>query len=614
VKERRNDLVVAIDEELKHIARAGAVTVVVAAEVSRGKSLLVNALVGKEDLLPVDIDVSTGVYALVRYSKTAAARVHTRSSNQPIAVDVDHAGDWISVARNPRNAKDVKYVEVDFPAPLLGRGLSFIDTPGVGGLDAVHGATTLAALSDADALIFVLDAAAPVSRPELNFLVKAAQRIQSVILVLTKTDVFPGWQSILDENRQLFRKFAPRFAEQQIIPVRSPLFFEAMKRRAAGDSAAADRFLERSGIPVLRRRLREGVLRRSTSLRIANGHRLAVSALSQLEAGYKAQLATLNGDTSPLRALQERQKDLAQQKGSVEGWRQGVTRDFNDINAQLTRDLQETMAEFRAKYDSEIATSWRSGKHLSFPAELEADLHLAEMKLQRHLAESLLECAGTQVARHKVEDFSAATAVLSMPERSRLDARDVGGGKSQLMTLGSGLLSGAVGILGAVLYFNPLYAVSGVLGFATTLRFMRRQRAAAEQAEARRLLLAYAERFQRDCKSAIDQAVRSAADTTTEALQARIQGQLAALQVQIQDLTKKAGQVKEIQAARTSVASKRALVAKLDAENRAAFRAVMSAPPRMPPAGAGRPRVASPGAQQGIARSGGSDGRLSGGG
>jgi Dynamin family len=579
-QEHRNDLVAAIGQELKHVAQAGAVTVIVAAEVSRGKSLLVNALVARDNLLPVDLDVSTGVYVLVQHGQSAGARVFTQASPEPVPASIDAIADWISVANNPGNARGVSYVEVSLPAPLLSEGVSLIDTPGVGGLDAVHGATTLTALSDADALIFVLDASAPLSRPELNFLVKAAQRIQTVILVMTKTDIFPGWLTILDENRKLLRQFAPRFADQEILRVRSPLFFEAARRRAAGDAAGADRFLERSGIPQLIAHLRENILQRSASIKIANGHRLALSVLWQLDAGYKAQLATLNGDTTPLRALQERQKELTKRKGSTEGWRQAATRDFGDVNTQLNHELQEGVVNFRSKFDAEIATTWHRGQHLSFPAQLEADLRLLQITLQHRLAEALLQCAGQQASRLGLEEFSGAEATLSLPERDRLAVRPVSQGTAQLAIVGGGILSGAIGVVRSLITFNPVYAFSGALGLGSTLQSLRTQRSAAEQSEARRLLQAYAERFQRDCKAAIDSAVRSAADTTIEALQGRIQRSLETLQTQIQGLAKQAAQVKEAQDAKAQLTEKSAAIAKLVAENQAAFRDALSAAPR----------------------------------
>jgi ribosome biogenesis GTPase A len=576
IEERREDLSAAISQELRHLARARGVTVVVAAEVSRGKSLLINALVGHQDLLPVDIDVSTGVYVVVKYDEQAQARIFTRTSAEPTIVSLDSLSEWVSVAANPDNVKEVAYVEVGITAPLLKEGLSLIDTPGVGGLDAVHGATTLEALSDADALIFVLDASAPLSRPELNFLVKAADRVHSVVMVMTKTDVFPGWRTILDENRKLLQQYAPRFADQEIIRLRSPLFFEAAKRSSQGDAAAADRLRERSGIPLLTKQLEDGVLRRSTGIKVANGRLLALSVLAQLDAGYEVQLAALNGDTSVLRTLQQRKRDLTEKKSAAEGWRPTTRRAFTKVDADMQRDLQEEVVNFRSRFDNQIAMSWRRGEHLSFPAEVEADLRLLEVRLQRRLAEALRVCAGQQAALLGIDDVTAPRAMLTLPERDRLSVRPVSQGSAQLALVGGGLLSGGIGILKSLIGFNPVYAFGGVLGIGVALASLRTRKFSAEQGEARRLLQAYTERFQRDCKAAISDAVKAAAETTIEALQERMQTALSTLQTQIQGLTKQATEVKEIEATRIALLEKRATIAKLTVRNKAAIPKIFS--------------------------------------
>jgi hypothetical protein len=568
--EDRPDLVDALTQELKHVERDSEITVVVAAEVSRGKSLLVNALLGSEGLLPVDIDVSTGVYVVVRHSDSPQARVFTRTSAEPVTVPSDSLADWISVASNPGNEKGVSYVEIGVPSQLL-RGVSFIDTPGVGGLDAVHGATTLEALSYADALIFVLDASAPISRPELGFLMKAAQRIQQVILVMTKTDVFPGWRDTLDESTKLLRVYAPQFAGEEIVCLKTPLFFEAERRASRGDQDGADRMRERSGIPHLYRRLDDEVLRRSSAIKVMNGHRLAISVLEQLDAGYSAQISTLSGDKAPLQALQERQKELAELKSSAEGWRSLAARDFARVNTEMSRLLQDEIADFRSTFDDQIATSWQRGRHLTFPVELEEYLRRVEMTVQGRLADSLRVCAGEQAARLGMDELSAPVSMLALPERDRLAARPVSQGQPQLALVGGGILSGGMGILRSLMGWSPLYAISGLLGLGVTMADLKSHRFAAEQSEARRLLHAYADRFGRDCRAAIEDAVRSATDTTTEALQQRIRVSLETLQTQIQALMKQAAQVQHAEAAITGLKSKRATVARLKSQSQAAL-------------------------------------------
>lgn len=576
IEEHRNDLAKAITQELKHVIHSADITIVVAAEVSRGKSLLVNALVAEKNLLPVDLDVSTGVYVVVKHSDTPVVRVFKRDSAEPTLATTDSLAEWVSVAGNPGNSRQVSYVEVGVPSPLLSNGLSFIDTPGVGGLDTVHGATTLEALSYADALIFVLDASAPLSRPELNFLAKATERINLTILVMTKTDVFPEWLTILDENRRLLKDYAPKLAQQEIIPLRTPLFFGAERRRSNGDTAGADRLLERSGIPSLVGHIKDDILRRANTVKITNGYRLALSVLEQLDTGYAAQIATLSGDTSPLRALRRRERELAELKTSAEGWRQAATRAFAKVDTDMYRLLQEELAAFRNKFDDQIATSWHRGEHLTFPDKLEADLHLLEASLQRRLAESLSVCAGEQAARLNIDDISGPAASLSLPERDRLSARPVSKGTAQLAIVGSGLLSGSIGILKSIIGFNPIYAFAGVLGLGASLYSLRTHRSSAEQAEARRLLRAYSERFQRDCRAAINEAVRSATDTTIEALHQRIQESITTLRAQIANLNKQAAEVKEAGATKAVLIEKRAAAAKLSAASEAAINRLLN--------------------------------------
>jgi len=576
-EQTRNDLIAAIDEEAALVTQTGALTVVVAAEVSRGKSMLINTLVAKEGLLPVDLDVSTGVYVLVQYGQPAQARVFTRGSQVPAAAPVDSIGQWISVASNPGNEKGVAYVEVDLPSQLLSEGVSFIDTPGVGGLDTAHGETTLATLSGADALIFVLDASAPLSRPEITFLTRAAERIQSVLLVMTKTDIFPGWRTILDEDRKLLQQAAPRFAGQEIIRVRSPLFFEAARRRDAGDGLTADRLLERSGIPLLIGYLREHVAGRAASIRVANGHRLALSVLSQLAAAYSDQLATLNGDTEPLQALQERQQQLADQKNAAEGWRQDAAAAFNAVSTEMNRGLQEKIVEFRGRFDAEIAMKWRRGRLLSFPSEIEADLHLLAAALQHELADAILECAGDQAERLRLGESVTPAAAFSLPERERLVARPVDKSTAQRAVVGAGILSGALGLLSAILSAKPVDMIRGALGVATSFQQVVVQRSSAEQSEARRLLEAYTDRFQRDCANAISEATHAAAGATVSVLDERITSSLAALQAQIDELTRQAAEVTQRETAKEQLNAKQAVIAWLAQVHQAAFRDAMSA-------------------------------------
>ncbi len=91
---------------------------------------------------------------------------------EPIAPD--DLPRWVTERGNPDNRLGVEQVEVGLPHPLLERGITLIDTPGIGGLNAAHAAATLAFLPVADALVFVSDASAELTGPELEFLAERA--------------------------------------------------------------------------------------------------------------------------------------------------------------------------------------------------------------------------------------------------------------------------------------------------------------------------------------------------------------------------------------------------------------------------------------------------------
>ena len=72
--------------------------------------------------------------------------------------------------RSDDRPSDVRSVEVRVPHRMLRSGLCLLDTPGVGGLESVHGQLSLASLNGADGVLFVTDASQELTAPELGYL------------------------------------------------------------------------------------------------------------------------------------------------------------------------------------------------------------------------------------------------------------------------------------------------------------------------------------------------------------------------------------------------------------------------------------------------------------
>jgi hypothetical protein len=194
----RDDLAERIDEIQSRAARSETVVCVVG-EFKKGKSALVNALLGAPTC-PVDDDLATMAVTVVRHGETPSAIIHRREGGQPVieSIDPDALADWTLERAGQELRRDVDLVEVRVPNPLLDGGLTLVDTPGVGGLNAGHAAATLAFLPSADALIFVTDTSAELSAPELEFLASARGAGPPVLIAATKIDMYPEWRRIID--------------------------------------------------------------------------------------------------------------------------------------------------------------------------------------------------------------------------------------------------------------------------------------------------------------------------------------------------------------------------------------------------------------------------------
>ena len=194
----RDDLRERLDEIRRRASRTETVVCVVG-EFKQGKSALINALLGAS-VCPVDDDLATTAVTVVRSGETPAVRVHRREGGEAVieTVEPETLAAWALERADHDLRRDVDLVEVRVPATLLEGGLTLVDTPGVGGLNAGHAAATLAFLPSADALVFVTDASAELSGPELEFLASARGAGPPVLVAVTKIDMYPAWRRIID--------------------------------------------------------------------------------------------------------------------------------------------------------------------------------------------------------------------------------------------------------------------------------------------------------------------------------------------------------------------------------------------------------------------------------
>lgn len=163
-----------------------AFNLVVAGEFKRGKSTVINALVGA-DILPTGVVPLTSVVTLLHYGDTPGATV-VFENGETRAVPLDTLPDYVTERGNPKNAKGVREVSVTFPGDWLKGGIRLVDTPGIGSVHRHNTEVTYQYLPQADAVIFVASVEQPVSSIELDFLADIRRYAGKVFCLLNKTD------------------------------------------------------------------------------------------------------------------------------------------------------------------------------------------------------------------------------------------------------------------------------------------------------------------------------------------------------------------------------------------------------------------------------------------
>jgi len=182
----------ALAEDARSVAARvseGLFYVVCLGEFKRGKSTLLNALVGRE-ILPAGVVPVTSAVTILRYGSAIDARVRL-SGGAVRHIALAEIPDYVTEERNPENRRGLVAVEVSLPSPLLDTGMCLVDTPGIGSVFAGNTAATRDFLPHVDAALVVLGADPPLSGDELALAEEAARGVHHLVFAQNKADRLP---------------------------------------------------------------------------------------------------------------------------------------------------------------------------------------------------------------------------------------------------------------------------------------------------------------------------------------------------------------------------------------------------------------------------------------
>jgi Dynamin family len=324
---------------------SGAWHVLVAGEFKKGKSALVNALLG----VPVcgtDAVAFTAVPTIIRYGAAPAAEL-VLDSGQRRRIDPAQAARYATEGAIGEEAR-LEAVEVELPRELLRGGLVLIDTPGIGGgFAAAAAASTMRAMSLADAVLVVSDASQEYTAAEVELLRRAAEICPRLLCVLTKVDFYPEWQRILEINKGHLRRAG---LSVDILPVSSVLRDAALK---SGDQPLN----AESGFPTLVNRLRAQLAAQREEVSATRAAEAVHSSLAQVAGTLNVEHTALTRpeeQAANLQRLDQAQEQAQQLRTPDARWQHVINDRFADVQSKADEDLQARIRRLEQEANERI--------------------------------------------------------------------------------------------------------------------------------------------------------------------------------------------------------------------------------------------------------------------
>lgn len=390
--------------------KAAQTTVVVAGDIKRGKSSLINALIDRPGLLPVDADVATAVHLVVSHGSPESVHA-TTIDGDTFAIGFDELPAFASMQGEAAARGDVATVEVRIDHPLLARGLQIVDTPGVGGMTRGHRDITMAALRQADLLAFVVSLQEPAARSELEFLADASERIGNVVLVGSRadlstaganaamaTDLGERLRTLADtstsrsgatdaEATEARARRLRRIAEQPMVLTSAYLAEQGRRREERGRHEMAADLRRQSGLDDLVDRLDRSIEARE-HLRLANLMQLVSSLLAAVEDEQATRRRVLDGDSTVEAELAERQAQLERAASQQARWRTTLGTSMSRLQTRAGRDVSRELGVVRDHYRTILDQQDDVQGLEAVGAELQQSLHAAWANLADLVAQS----------------------------------------------------------------------------------------------------------------------------------------------------------------------------------------------------------------------------------
>jgi len=398
--------------------------ITVLGKAKRGKSTLLNALLGRTDdvVAPIDKLPASSAISKFHWAERDGATVSFRDGRS-VPIGYGEIRQYVTEEANPENKKGVTLVDIGGRFPGLEKDLVLIDTPGAGSIHEHHDALLHQFLPQSDAVIFLVTARMPLDQDELELLqaVKAAD-IRKIFFAVNRIDEATT-QDIDDavaHNRGLLEQIGLSVGDIHRI---------SAKRAFQGDAAG-------SGVPELLAEIQGFLGTNKARLLEARFVSRVCQAMEPLGAALDLELASAGRSAAEIDA---ELASLKQKRQQVDGERAISTKEFQASWRRAIEDFARALPDAKREVAAQIAR------------EIEATPLSQVSKLTKKLPGQMTDAVerGLQPNVHRLEDALRLATTKLEADYPSLRVGEAGAITVKVKS-GPSLTAGAVGGAAAV--------------------------------------------------------------------------------------------------------------------------------------------------------------------
>lgn len=379
--------------------RSGVFRLMVLGDMKRGKSTLLNALLG-ENLLPSDVNPCTALLTILKYGTEKRVTIHFNDGKHPQQIDFQAFKKQYTI--DPSEAKeleqkqqqafpDVSHAVVEYPLDLLSKGVEIVDSPGLNDTEA-RNELSLGYLNNCHAVLFVLRATQPCTLAERRYLENYIKgRGLSVFFLVNawdqvKESLFDpdDLEAVKEAEEKLRKVFRTNLAEYCLVDgydLYDERVFElsaikALRRRVKDPNGS----LEKTGFPEFMAALntfltqeraiaelrQARTIARQVSMRVREAIERRVPLLDQTVAELKQRISSVEPQFARLTEIRDQFRD------EIRSLRDKKARTIADSFRTYVLNLENTFDQDFQRYqptDMQLLDFLNSGKREQFAAQ-----------------------------------------------------------------------------------------------------------------------------------------------------------------------------------------------------------------------------------------------------